>query len=340
MLIRGIINLPGDKSISHRALIFASLANKKCIINNISTGNDVETTRKCLEQLGITSKVKNNVIEVNSGTLRESNYPLNCENSGTTIRLLAGLLAGQGVAAKFTGDNSLSKRPMNRIIQPLNKMGLSIESQDGYLPLVLSSNALQGINYTLPIPSAQIKSCIILAALGCEGETKILENIKSRDHTEIMLKELGGIIKYDKTISVSPLNSFLKPFNITIPGDPSSAAFFAAAAALIPNSDITIKNLLANPTRIGFFEIIKAMGAGVEWLNMHQESGEWIGDVHIYYKPLSGLHIKEDIVPSIIDEIPIIAILATQADSPTIIEGASELRVKESDRIHAICKNL
>ena len=141
-------------------------------------------------------------------------------------------------------------------------------------------------------------------------------------------------------INVHPLNNFLNPFNITIPGDPSSAAFFAAAAALIPNSDITIKNLLANPTRIGFFEILKSMGAGVEWLNMHQESGEWVADVHVYFKPLTGFHIKENVVPSIIDEIPIIAILATQADSPTIIEGASELRVKESDRIHAICKNL
>tara|TARA_Y100000590_G_scaffold31288_1_gene34617 strand:- start:2440 stop:3684 length:1245 start_codon:yes stop_codon:yes gene_type:complete len=340
MPIKGIINLPGDKSISHRALLFASLSNKKCIINNISTGQDVETTRKCLEQLGIVSTVKDSTIEIKGGTFKESKFPLNCENSGTTIRLLVGLLAGQGLAAKFTGDSSLSKRPMDRIIKPLHNMGLSIKSNDGYLPLVISSNELKGIDYILPISSAQIKSCIILAALGSKGETKIVEKNQSRDHTEIMLKELGGTIKYDDMIYVHPLNNFLNPFNITIPGDPSSAAFFAAAAALIPNSDITIKNLLANPTRIGFFEIIKSMGAGVEWLNMHQELGEWVGDVHVYFKPLSGFHIKENLVPSIIDEIPIIAILATQADSPTIIEGASELRVKESDRIHAICKNL
>ena len=340
MPVRGIINLPGDKSISHRALIFASLTDGKCVINNISTGRDVETTRKCLEQLGIISIIKDNIIEIHGGTFKESTYPLDCENSGTTIRLLTGLLAGKGIAAKFIGDESLSKRPMNRIIEPLNKMGLSIKSSDGYLPLIMPSNNIRGIHYTLPVPSAQIKSCIILAALGSEGETKIVENIKSRDHTEIMLRELGVNIKYDKIISISPLSNFLKPFNITVPGDPSSAAFFAAAAAMIPNSDITIKSILANPTRIGFFEIIKNMGTGIEWLNMRQESGEWIGDVHIYYRPLSGLHIKENLIPSIIDEIPIIAVLATQADSPTIIEGAKELRVKESDRINAICKNL
>ena len=340
MPVRGIISLPGDKSISHRALMVASLTNGDCVIKNISTGTDVETTRKCLEKLGIISKKRNDTIQIKGGTFQTPKHPLNCENSGTTARLLIGLLAGKSIAATFIGDESLSKRPMDRIIEPLKQMGISIASNEGYLPIIIPASNMQGICYSLPVPSAQIKSCIILAALGSKGESKIIENIKSRDHTEIILKELGADIKNDQAISIYPLNNPLKSFDITVPGDPSSASFFAAAAAMIPNSDLTIKNLLANPTRIGFFEVMKNMGAGIEWLNMRKETGEWIGDVHIYYRPLGGVQIKQDLIPSIIDEIPIIAVLATQADSPTIIEGAEELRVKESDRISAICQNL
>ena len=340
MPIRGVISLPGDKSISHRALMLASLTDGNCIIHNISTGEDVETTRKCLVQCGIESEKYGTTVLLRGGGLKPTEMPLYCGNSGTTVRLMAGLLAGKGVRAKFTGDKSLSERPMNRIIDPLQKMGINIESENGYLPLFLTPRNVNGIDYAPQVASAQVKSCIILAGLGAFGETKVQEKIKTRDHTEIMLKELGAEIKLADVISIQPLKKPLDEFEITIPGDPSSAAFFAAAAAMIPNSDLTIKNVLANTTRIGFFSVLENMGADIEWNNMRKEGGECVGDVHIFCQQLNGLHIMKDLIPTVIDEIPIIAVLATQADSPTIIEGAAELRVKESDRIKAICQNL
>ena len=340
MPIRGVISLPGDKSISHRTLMLASLTEGDCVINNISTGYDVERTRKCLADCGIISKKNGTTILLKGGSFESPLIPLNCGNSGTTVRLLAGLLAGSGVTAKFIGDKSLSKRPMNRIIEPLTKMGAIIDSVNGHLPISLTSAKLIGINYFQPVSSAQVKSCIILAGLNAFGKTQIHEKIKSRDHTEIMLKDLGAEVNNGKVVSIKPLKKPLDKFEITIPGDPSSAAFFASAAAMIPNSDLKINNVLANPTRIGFFRVIENMGVDIEWNNMRKEGGERIGDVHIFSQPLNGLHITEELIPSIIDEIPIIAVLATQADSPTVIEGAGELRVKESDRIKAICQNL
>ena len=340
MPIRGVISLPGDKSISHRTLMLASLTGGNCVINNISTGDDVEKTRNCLAKCGIRSKKNGSTVLIKGGVLETPLVPLNCGNSGTTVRLLSGLLAGSGVTAKLIGDKSLSKRPMNRIIDPLTKMGAIINSVNGHLPISLNEAKLIGINYFQSVSSAQVKSCIILAGLSAFGETQIHEKIKSRDHTEIMLKDLGAEIDNGEVISIKPLKKPLDKFEITIPGDPSSAAFFASAAAMIPNSDLTINNVLANPTRIGFFRIIENMGADIEWNNIRKEGGELIGDVHIFSQPLNGLHITEKLIPSIIDEIPIIAVLATQADSPTIIEGAGELRVKESDRIKAICQNL
>ena len=340
MRISGSISLPGDKSISHRALMMASLTEESCVIHNISTGSDVESTRLCLAECGIQSENNGSSVWIKSDKLETPKKPLNCGNSGTTVRLLAGLLAGKGLTANFIGDKSLSKRPMSRIIEPLTKMGISIESENGYLPLSIIPDNLNGIKYSPPIASAQVKSSIIMAALGAIGETQLQEKIKTRDHTEIMLKELGADIQSGDVISVQPLKTPLDQFEITIPGDPSSAAFFAAAAAMIPNSDLTINNVLANPLRIGFFSVLENMGADLQWTHMRKEGGEWVGDVHILNQPLNGIHIMEDIIPTVIDEIPIIAVLATQADSPTIVEGASELRVKESDRIRAICQNL
>ena len=340
MRINGEINLPGDKSISHRSLMFASLTDGECIIHNISTGEDVESTRKCLAQCGIESHKEGSTVCINGGVFSDPSEPLDCGNSGTTIRLLAGLLAGQRIRAEFIGDESLTKRPMNRIIVPLSEMGVEIESNNGSLPLKIKPVKVNGISFIPPIASAQVKSCVILAALGAEGETVIEEKIKTRDHSEIMLTELGAPLSFNCNVKVHRLESFLRPFEITVPGDPSSAAFFAAAAALIPNSSITIKNVLANPTRMGFFQVLQKMGTGVEWQNMRQEWGEWVGDVHIYSQPLNGIDITSEMVPSVIDEIPIIAILATQADSPSTVSGAEELRVKECDRIKAVCENL
>ena len=340
MKISGNINLPGDKSISHRALMFASLTDGECIIKNISTGEDVETTRKCLGQCGILSQKFGNKVQITGGAFSTPALPLDCGNSGTSIRLLAGLLSGKGIAAEFIGDTSLSKRPMNRIIEPLNKMGVEIGSNNGYLPLIIKPNMMKGFSFSPSISSAQVKSCIMLAGLGGKGETIINEKIKTRDHSEIILKELGAPISSNGAIRVKNLEQPLQPFNMTVPGDPSSAAFFAAAAAIIPNSSITITNVLANPTRVGFFDMLEKMGGGVEWENIHKECGELVGDVHVYWAPLNGIEITEEMVPSVIDELPIIAILATQADGPTSVSGAEELRVKECDRIKAVCENL
>ena len=341
MPIRGSISLPGDKSISHRAIMLAGLTDGECIINNLSTGKDVESTRSCLSSCGIKSRKENGVIYISGGEFENPNLPLDCGNSGTTTRLISGLLSGQGLTAKLIGDTSLSARPMGRAILPLTEMGAEISGTDGKLPLSIFSRQLNGIEYTLPVASAQVKSCIILATLGAMSETKIIDPFKTRDHSEIILKSLGANILMEKNeILISPLNGKLNSFELTVPGDPSSAAFFAAASAMIPNSDLIIKNISANPTRIGFFDVLEKMGGGVEWKNLHQECGELVGDVHIYFQPLHGISLKKEDIPSIIDELPILAVLASTADGPTIIEGAEELRVKETDRIYAICTNL
>ena len=338
--IRGVINLPGDKSISHRALMLASLTEGECVIHNLSTGEDVETTRNCLSQCGIASSKDGTTVHIEGGPFKTPEQALDCGNSGTSIRLLMGLLAGRGISAVFAGDESLSKRPMKRIIDPLRDLGVEIESNNECLPLKITPHTLAGITYIPTIASAQVKSSILLAGLGAEGETTVRENIKTRDHTELMLIELGAQIAVTEKIVVKSLNNPLNAFEMTIPGDPSSAAFFGAAAAMIPNSDITIKNILANPTRISFFSVLEKMGAGFELKNMSKECGEWVGDIHIFSQPLNGIDITKEMVPAIIDELPIIAVLASQADSPTNVSGAEELRVKESDRINAICFNL
>ena len=341
MPIRGIIHLPGDKSISHRALMLAALSDGECIIHNLSTGEDVESTRNCLQDCGIESRKEKSIVYIMGGDFKSPISPLDCGNSGTTTRLLSGLLSGQEMDVQLMGDESLSARPMGRIILPLTKMGAEISCNDSKLPLSISSKSLNGIEYTLPVASAQVKSSIMFAALGAMGKTKIVEPVKTRDHSEIMLESLGVEISVNKNeILVSPLKGKLNSFELTIPGDPSSAAFFATAAAMIPNSDLTIKNISANPTRVGFFHSLEKMGGGVIWKNLHHECGELVGDVQIYYQPLHGITISKDQVPSLIDELPIIAVLASTADGPTIVEGAEELRVKETDRIHAICKNL
>ena len=341
MPIRGSIILPGDKSISHRVIMLAGLTDGECIIHNLSTGRDVESTRFCLYNCGIKSRKKNEVTYISGGEFENPISPLDCGNSGTTTRLISGLLSGQGVTGKLIGDVSLSARPMGRVILPLTEMGAEISSTNGKLPLSIFSRKLKGIEYTLPVASAQVKSCIILATLGAMSETKIIDPFKTRDHSEIILKSLGANILVDKNeILISPLNGKLNSFELTVPGDPSSAAFFAAATAMIPNSDLIIKKISANPTRLGFFNVLEKMGGGIEWKNLHRECGELVGDVHIYFQPLHGISLKKEDIPSIIDELPILAVLASTADGPTIIEGAGELRVKETDRIHAICTNL
>ncbi len=341
MKLTGEITFPGDKSISHRALLLAALSHGKCTIKNLSTGADVESTRQCLLQCEVQSEKRNDEVVVIGGTLGTPKSPLHCGNSGTTARLLTGLLAGKRIQSTLTGDSSLSKRPMNRIIDPLSSMGAVIHSEDGYLPMSLEAHSLTGIDYSPPVASAQVKSAVLLAGLNADGETTVREHIKTRDHTEIMLRNLGADISvHGNRIDLSPLNSPLQSFDLTVPADPSTAAFFAAGAALVPDSEIILKRVLKNPNRTGFCHALKKMGAGVEWLEEYDEGGETAGDLRVWSRPLRSISISRLDIPGIIDEIPILAILATQAEGTTEVRNASELRLKESDRITAICSNL
>ena len=341
MVIKGTLTVSGDKSISHRALMLSALANGESRISNLSTGADVQSTRKCLEACGVEIRDEGIEVVVNGGILSDPIDFLDCGNSGTTTRLLLGLMAGQGINATFIGDDSLSSRPMNRIIDPLYQMGLKSESNDGKLPITICKSDLNGIRYKSPVASAQVKSAVLLAGLGARGETSITEPILSRNHTEIMLSELGANLSTDGLAStVSSMNCPLLPFDLTVPGDPSTAAFFAASAVLVPHSVIVLTRVLSNPTRIGFFAALEKMGAVIERLKLWDEAGELIGNLKICHQSLKGIIIGENDVPALIDELPIIAVLATQANGRTEVCGAEELRVKECDRIHALCKNL
>ena len=341
MRISGRLEFPGDKSISHRSLMLASLTNGNCIINNLSTGDDVESTRLCLVACGINTEKSKSTVQITGGSLSSPNHPLDCGNSGTTARLLSGLLAGQKITATLKGDSSLSRRPMNRIIHPLNLMGVDVKSRNGYLPIELAKSSLSGIEYVMPVASAQVKSSVLLAGLGAIGQTIVIETVKTRDHTEIMLKNCGTDILFeDNRIMLSPLKKPLEPFQLTVPGDPSTAAFYGAAAALIPNSELILTGVLANPTRNAFFQILEEMGTDVQGLNLYEECGELVNDLKIIPKSIEGISISGPRIPKIIDELPILAVLATQAEGSTTIRDAAELRVKECDRIKAICLNL
>ena len=341
MGIKGEITFPGDKSISHRALMFAALGEGESRISNLSTGVDVQSTRKCLESCGIEIRNDRNDVIVKGRKFSDPTEPLDCGNSGTTTRLLLGLLAGQGINATFVGDKSLSVRPMNRILEPLFQMGLKCESRDGKLPITIKNSDLNGIQYESRVASAQVKSAILLAGLGASGKTSVKEPILSRDHTEKMINGLGvDILIKGLPATVSNLSTPFSSFQFSIPGDPSTAAFFAASAALVPNSEIVLNRVLANPTRIGFFVALEKMGVGMEFLDQWDEAGEQIGNLKIFHQALNNTPITIDNIPGLIDEIPIIAILATQAEGKMEIRGAEELRIKECDRIHAICKNL
>ena len=341
MVIRGEIEFPGDKSISHRALMFAALAPGESLIKNLSTGHDIQSTINCLKACGIDIVDNNKDLIVKGGSFSDPKEPLNCGNSGTTARLMFGLLAGEGIHAKFIGDNSLSSRPMDRIMIPLSKMGLKYKSTNGKLPVTIEQSDLIGIDHKSAISSAQLKSALLLAGLGANGKTIVREPLKSRDHTEIMLLEMGAKIHTDGfSTFVEPESSGLRPMEMSIPGDPSSAAFFVAAAAMLPGSDFLIKNILINPTRVELFHHLEKMGVEIKYIDTFQRAGESIGSLVISHRELSSITLNEQDIPGVIDELPILAILATQASGTTIVKGASELRVKECDRINAICVNL
>lgn len=340
--LNGTIEIPADKSISHRAIIFSSLAKGKSTIKNFSNGQDPYSTLKVFQNLGVEITENEGIITVNStGNLSAPNQNLDCGNSGTTMRLLSGILAGQNFNSTLIGDVSLSKRPMKRVIEPLSLMGAQIESNDFRAPLKIFGSKLHSIAYKSKIASAQVKSCILLAGLNVEnGITTITEPFVSRNHTEIMLKAMGAKIKTNGT-TVSIEKSKLSPIEIVIPGDISSAAYFIVSALITPNSDIILKNVGLNQTRTGILDVVKQMGADLEILDERTICGEKAGDLRVKYtKDLKACNISGEIIPRLIDEIPVIAVLATQADGQTRISDAQDLRNKESDRISALVNEL
>lgn len=334
--LKGEITIPSDKSISHRAVIFSSLAKGTSIIKNFSKGQDPQSSLQICKALGADIEQNETEIIVKSkGKYFPNNNDivLNCGNSGTTIRLMSGILAGQKFNSILIGDESLSNRPMKRIIEPLTLMGANIESNDGKAPLKIYASNLNSINYKSNIASAQVKSCVLLAGLYANATTTYKEIYPSRNHTEIMLSAMGANINASNGI-ISISNSELCPVNIEIPGDISSAAFFIAAALIVPNSSIIIKNVGLNDTRSGIIKILKKMGANLDILDKREVCGENIGDIKVEYtKELKSCEISGEIIPTLIDEIPVLAVLATQAQGTTIIKDAQDLRNKESDRI-------
>ena len=326
--LQGIVTIPADKSMSHRAIIFPALAKGKSTIRNFSTGQDPHSTLQIFRDLGVDIEVKNNstVIINSTGKLATPARSLDCGNSGTTMRLLSGVLASRDFNSTLVGDLSLSKRPMKRVIEPLTLMGGKIESDEFKAPLKIYGQELHPINYTSKIASAQVKSCILLAGLNTKGKTTVTEPFVSRNHSEILLKHMGAKIETDKT-TVSIEKSELSPIEINIFGDISSAAYFLVAGLIVPNSEIVLKNIGLNPTRTGIIDVIKQMGGNIEILDLHETCGEIVGDIRVKYSPnLKGCEINGEIIPRLIDEIPIIAVLATQAEGQTVISDAQDLR--------------
>lgn len=338
----GKIEIPADKSVSHRAVMLLSLAKGKSIIKNFSLADDPKSTLCLFNQLGVEYNFFNEkTLEINSTNgLNKPLKPLDCGNSGTTMRLSSGILCAQNFNSELVGDKSLSGRPMKRIIEPLSLMGAEISSNDGHAPLKIKGQKLHPINYVSPLSSAQVKSAVLLAGLQTDGETVFEEPYKSRNHTELMLKYLDADIETQNTVT-KIRKSNLTPKNIEIVGDISSAAFFMAAALIVPNSDIILKNVGLNPTRTGIWDVLKEMGADIQILDKREIAGEIVGDLRVKYtENLKGVEIKGEIIPQLIDEIPIIAVIVSQAVGETIIKDAQDLRNKESDRISALCIEL
>lgn len=339
--LKGCIEIPADKSITQRAFLFSALTKGRCRITNFSKGADCMAVLNIIEQLGCKIERINEkelIIDA-SAALRAPGMPLDCRNSGTAARLVSGILAPQNFNSELSGDESLSKRPMKRIITPLELMGAEIIHNDFKLPFKIKGAHLKGIDYISPIASAQVKSCVLLAGLNADGITSFTEPYKSRNHTELMFKFMGADIKEEGCKTVIK-KSQLHPADITICGDISSAAFFITAALIAPNSDITIKNTGINETRSGILDVYKAMGADIEVLNERTISGEKTADIRVKYSKLKGTVIEGSIIPRLIDEIPAIAAAASLADGVTIIKDAQDLRNKESDRIKAIVLEL
>lgn len=343
--LNGTITIPGDKSISHRAVMFGSISKGETIVKGFLTGDDCMSTISCFRNLGVDIKINNDTVIIKGNGLDGLVKPkdiLDVGNSGTTIRLISGILSAQPFSCKITGDSSIQKRPMNRVILPLSEMGADIkgEIKDGYAPLIINGKKLKGIEYTLPVASAQVKSAILLASLFADSKTIINEPVASRNHTEIMLNYMGADIKKtDKKIISTPVKQLYSK-EIEIPGDISSAAFFIVAGLIMQNSHILIKNVGINETRTGIIDSLKEMGGNINILNKKNDSGELTADIEVKSSNLKAITISGEIIPRMIDEIPIFAVAALFADGKTIIKDAEELKVKESNRIKTMSEEL
>lgn len=343
----GELTPPGDKSISHRAAILNSITAGNAIIENFSPGDDCRATLDCLRALGVEVKYLDDAQRVEirgDGRLREAEDVLNARNSGTTARLLCGVLAAQPFLSIITGDASLRSRPMDRVIQPLKLMGAQIwgRQNDSRAPLVIKGASLKGITYHLPVPSAQVKSALLLAGLFADSETVIIEPAPSRDHTERMLRAMGVLLgrEGDKIILYPGGADSLRSLSLKVPGDISSAAYFLVAAAIHPQGEVRVRDVGINYTRSGILDILKAMGASIRLENTRLEGEEPVADIVVVGSHLHGVEISGEIIPRAIDEIPLIAVAALAAEGTTIIRGAQELRVKESDRISTLVREL
>ncbi len=342
----GTVEAPGDKSVSHRALLIGALATGNTQVTNFLSAEDCYSTMRCLQMLGVSiERPSLDTLQIEGVGLhgfREPADVLDAGNSGTTLRLLPGILAGQSLFCVLTGDKSLRTRPMKRVTEPLMMMGASIWGRkDGNLaPIAIRGGSLSPISYTTTVPSAQVKTALLLAGLQASGETIVKETFKSRDHTERMLEYLGAPIRVEDCTYAIRGNSKLSAQDIDVPGDISAAAFFLIAALILPGSTITIANVGINPTRTGIIDVLEAMGADVSVHNVVELNNEPRADLRVQSSKLDPFTISEAMVPSLIDELPILAVAATQAEGTSVVSGAHELRIKESDRIAAICKGL
>ncbi len=343
--LQGEISIPGDKSISHRAVMFGAMAEGKTTINHFLAGEDCLSTISCFEKMGVSIKREDEYVEVEGKGIEGLSEPasiLDVGNSGTTTRLMLGILAGVPFHTSLIGDESIAKRPMSRVTVPLRSMGAKIDGREHgqYTPLSTRGGALKAIHYHSPVASAQVKSAILLAGLHAEGTTKVTEPFTSRDHTERMLRAFGVDVEVDGTTVSIEGGQSLRGTDVYVPGDISSAAFFLVAGAIVPNSRIVLKNVGLNPTRTGIIDVLQQMGARLTISNERIQNGEPIGDLTIETSQLKGIEIGGDLIPRLIDEIPVIALLATQANGKTVIKDAEELKVKETNRIDTVATEL
>jgi 3-phosphoshikimate 1-carboxyvinyltransferase len=342
--LSGSITLPGDKSISHRYAMISSIAQGPTRISNYSTGADCHSTLACLRALGIEIEVQGTEVMIQGRGLDGLRAPasdLDAGNSGSTIRMLSGILAGQRFQSRIGGDESLSRRPMQRIMRPLAQMGASIRArEDKYPPLEIQGAALHPTDYNLPVPSAQVKTCVLLAGLFAEGQTSVMEPVRTRDHTEIALREFGADITVERqkiTITGRPV---LTGRDLTVPSDLSSAAFFIVGALLVPGSRLAIHGVGLNPTRSALLDFLSGMGARIRIPNLESANGELVGDIMVEHSPVRGGTIEGALTAALIDEIPILAVLGAASEEGLTVRDAGELRIKETDRIHTIVENL